>query len=1020
MRGVECIGSLARGMAELSRHLWLNSVGLLRIAERDDAVRVEHRRGLTPYVNKRIDDNLQVAESLRVRSGTWRSQWVCEVTRSKGRKFAVVDLSLPTDRLKICSLRCNLVCCGLCPHTLCAIESKPPSTFKYVTYVPAEQTIPGWALQCNVPAGQPAAGGDETRFPMPVEENVLARMKSPEIDQFAMPPDLSVVPQRGRMKGSDELSKAKKAKRLAEEVARGLNEGVDTTSLNDNRVRRGPASRCIPCKVCSKPPEVVVLKKVCGGEKCGHDKVNIDKAKHAEKVNRDLEKSVARTAQLNAEQAQLTGKSPEGTERAPARETRGGEEGSVHWSPSPGASATGTPAGSHAPTPLPACTPAAFGVRAGPTDRSDAKAAQEAKRTTPASRPVAASASSPPAPPPPDLLPVGGCAAAAPPAMQPKPPVLLPIGGRAAGAPPAVQPKPAGARLATKPKRAAGRGGAADSQEVSGGVADAAPTGKQPSKKARSNAPATPPATPPSRVEERRSLRCSPHYLHSIGVPFGRLATADNMEHLREQDEAMVGRLQRWMKDGCAPDEELALCPQRLNAGQRAQVHHLLRRAQETHTRWINTWRPDEHDVWGFPVSMCDFQLPSDDVAARLGYADEKAHTYAAFRELDAIGEELQTTTGLPYHSLNPAVPHEEGAPRPLEERPPPRPSMPQPRGGARVMASIPGLGDAHAVLLSYMKRAWPTGQVGMTLDGCAAKLNPMVYTNTLNPGEEAFTKQNSLVIGPEQVATCIESLPGFARALRAAKAFVAGHACVVPKLKDVHLMRQPPEDAGTDWGEHEDDHDLRTRTTGSTRSSRIAWSLIIKLTSDEGCTARSSMIVTRPVEQTVEYHPAAGSAVLFRAQDKHKSVATPRELGVVYKVAFFFEADRVAEDATAEWVPPRAQDCVLDSLMQRESGLGQGAGMGVFMTTPLPAGTCVGVYTGALTHFSKLSRVTRHYAVAGVLHRGEVVVGSPKVDTLASVNEPNKGTQASGQRPTIPLRILYITLPIPLQPQCQ
>jgi len=222
------------------------------------------------------------------------------------------------------------------------------------------------------------------------------------------------------------------------------------------------------------------------------------------------------------------------------------------------------------------------------------------------------------------------------------------------------------------------------------------------------------------------------------------------MAYLQEQDEAMVGRLQRWMKDGCAPAEELELCPRRINPGQRAQIHYLVKRAEETHTRWIHTWRPGEHDVWGFPVSMCGFQLPSDEPAERIGYAGEKEHTQAAFRELDEIGEELQTATGLPYHSLNPAVPHEEGAPQPLKERPPPRPSMPQPRGGARVVASVPGMGDAHAVMLSYMKKAWPMGQVGMTLDGCAAQLNAMGYSNTLDPGAEAFTRRNTLVIGPE------------------------------------------------------------------------------------------------------------------------------------------------------------------------------------------------------------------------------------------------------------------------------
>ena len=979
MRGVECIGSLARGMAELSRHLWLNSVRLLRIAERDDVRRPEHRRGLAPFVNKRIDDTLQVAnQSIRVRNGTWRSDWVCEVSTSTGRSFAVVDLSLPTDRLKICSLGCNLVCCGLCPHTICGIESVVPGTFKYITYVPPEQTIPGWALQCNVPAGKPAPDGDETRFPMPTEENVIARMKSPEIDKFAMPPDLSVVPQRGRMKGSDELTKAKKAKRLAAEVASGLAEGVDTTPLNGRGVGRGHPGRCVPCKVCSTPQNTV-LKKVCGGEKLGHDKVNIEKAKAAQKLQRALAQSVTRTAELNAAQAQLTGKSPE---QDPARETgRGADEVCVDCSSEPEASAEETPARGHAPTaPAPGSTPAVPRERRVPTDRSEAKAAQTVKKppTTPGMRTGAAPAAAPLPPAPPDLLPIGGTAAVPTTSAQTKP------------AP--VQKQ--------RPKRAADREGGEDrgADSLAQGedrVAPAVKQGKKARKETQKERKETPPVTPPSRVAERRSLRSSPHYWTSVGIPFGREATADNMAYLQEQDEAMEGRLQRWMKDGCAPAEELELCPRRINPGQRAQIHYLVKRAEETHTRWIHTWRPGEHDVWGFPVSMCGFQLPSDEPAERIGYAGEKEHTQAAFRELDEIGEELQTATGLPYHSLNPAVPHEEGAPQPLKERPPPRPSMPQPRGGARVVASVPGMGDAHAVMLSYMKKAWPMGQVGMTLDGCAAQLNPMEYSNTLNPGEGEFTRRNTLVIGPEQVATCIESLPGFARMLQAATAFVAGHSCMVPKLTDGHLIRQPPVNSGTDWGEHDDDH-----------AKDIIVSFIVKLTSEEGGTARSSMIMTRPVEQTVEYPPAAGSAVLFRAQDKHKSVPTPPELGVVYKVALFFEAETVVEDAAAAWTPPLAKDCVLDSLRQRGSGLGRAAGMGIFMTKPLHAGACIGVYTGALTHSTKLTQATRHYAVAGVPERGEVVVGSAKVDVLASVNEPNEGTQASGHRPTIPLLV--------------
>ena len=190
------------------------------------------------------------------------------------------------------------------------------------------------------------------------------------------------------------------------------------------------------------------------------------------------------------------------------------------------------------------------------------------------------------------------------------------------------------------------------------------------------------------------------------------------------------------------------------------------------------------------------------------------------------------------------------------------------------------GADSAVLALRSHLLEHW-TGE-GLVLGANLAPIPPFHgYQSTLEPYHAGYQRLNTLVITKRRFKKAFEMIPGLGALAEGAMALMSR---VVRTLafehENIHVLRQVPGvPCGATFSPHRDDHSLR-----------LLYTLILKLTADPVAAPPSQMQVFEPVEHPpLSYLSQAGSAIIFRSQDLHTSLAPAPALGTVVKVAFFF-----------------------------------------------------------------------------------------------------------------------------------
>ena len=315
-------------------------------------------------------------------------------------------------------------------------------------------------------------------------------------------------------------------------------------------------------------------------------------------------------------------------------------------------------------------------------------------------------------------------------------------------------------------------------------------------------------------------------------------------------------------------------------------------------------------------------------------------------------------------------------------------------------MQSVDGVGDAHERMMAFLKSNWQTGSSGMTVanQGGASTLGPTKSPTHLGPDEQLYTETNTLVIKPEQMRRCKDSLPGFREVVQALTTLVLGHSSTVHDCVDALIERHPPGEDGGDHGDREDAHGRRP----------LAWTGRVLLEDVPPACPNGPMLViaNKPTEMVVKYPRNGGSVLLMRSSDTYRTLKSPPTLGTVYTISLFFAESVNAhpKGSPVRFDPPLARDCALKCLAVQRSGRTTrdlDAGNGLWATSDIRPGTCLGIYTGDQVEAWSVRPGEGTFAVASG-PRGEggevLVIGRPEVDVLTMVCEPTRGQRIGGK----------------------
>ena len=183
---------------------------------------------------------------------------------------------------------------------------------RYCNYVPTWQTLTGWATQLTVNvedlAGSKWEHAASAAFPLPTHSRVmyLMAMNKHTFKPGTLAADHSVKLVIGRIKGTVEEVMKKKEK-LTAEVRKGKVTGVSTSPLDATMERRQGSGRGgrggeRRCTRCSESKGVIVLQKICGGEKWSKGNGPHTKAEYMQTLAGDAVVGKARADRARAEQ----------------------------------------------------------------------------------------------------------------------------------------------------------------------------------------------------------------------------------------------------------------------------------------------------------------------------------------------------------------------------------------------------------------------------------------------------------------------------------------------------------------------------------------------------------------------------------------------------------------------------------------------------------------------------------------------------------------------------------------------
>ena len=235
VRRIANIGEQQIAAWELRQRRQRELTAKLRQAQANDRKLLPFMRGLTPYVRKRMEPTIELANKVQVK---WKTPTTCEASSlTKTARWYTVDISEPQNPARLCSKGCCLARDGVCHHVMAVLKEvfagkTSCALTRIADFVPADQTLRGWAKQLGVSEELVDSAVDDAAFPLPSMDRVFQIMENdPRVRMDVAPPDVSCKRQKGRIKGSWE-DKGTQKKRLQKELAQGKNTGCDATLVS--------------------------------------------------------------------------------------------------------------------------------------------------------------------------------------------------------------------------------------------------------------------------------------------------------------------------------------------------------------------------------------------------------------------------------------------------------------------------------------------------------------------------------------------------------------------------------------------------------------------------------------------------------------------------------------------------------------------------------------------------------------------------------------------------------------------
>ena len=283
---------------------------------------------------------------------------------------------------------------------------------------------------------------------------------------------------------------------------------------------------------------------------------------------------------------------------------------------------------------------------------------------------------------------------------------------------------------------------------------------------------------------------------------------------------------------------------------------------------------------------VCIFDLVTPDIM--------KVGTTWAKRE--GLTERLPLGTPVPSSPLSPTAPRPANTsptPLPLVAPPPPPPSdevpvvspLPAACFARAATSSVRSLdvGAEHAAAChAALNTNWSNGTLRLASGRGGNASGYTTYAHTVAAHDSAEQGRNTIILSEAILPAARSGLPGFAAMERAAAAWLRTtfNLAVLPILLLSHVLRQTPNTLGsTVFSEHRDDEDLPL----------VAYSVIVKVTSDEPGAPPSQMRLVSDQGAIFNYGETAGAAAMFHASMLHSSVPLPTGAPEVLKVAYFF-----------------------------------------------------------------------------------------------------------------------------------